>query len=229
MSEAASAPARSGGGRPGRTRSAIAAVALLLAAVVVTGCAVTSLIDTQQALRADGYQSVSVHFSFPSSGDRVDAHVSVAAPPTQTNVRSVALVVWRHLRERFAVLNVSVRGTGTGSGQVATGTYRFAELQSIFGARNPSWDRTSIRQSAEHLGLAVVGGIVGLVAVVVVVALVVTRRNRRRRPPWGSGPAWVGAGAPLWPPPPGPPSAPWSRGERPSDSDGGWGPPRPPE
>ncbi|HEY3811115.1 MAG TPA: hypothetical protein VGL49_06750 [Acidimicrobiales bacterium] len=245
-------PDRPGRRRPRRTRAAGSVAALLVAlAVALSGCgAVSALLDTQQGLRDAGYQSVSVHFAFNRGGDRVDVHVAVAAPPTPDDVRSVASVVWQRLHQRFTILDVSVRGTGTGAGQVLTGTYTFADLRGMFGARDPRWDKTTIGQSAEHLGLAIVGSLAAAAVAVAVIAIVITRRNRRRRPPWGGG------GAPLWPPPPGPPSPdwspapptpagpppgpvwspgppppgrPWTPGDRTPGGDGGWGPPRPPD
>ena len=223
---------------PGRVRAAGVVIALLVAMVGVAGCGViSSMVDTEQALQAAGYQSVSVHYSFPGSGDRVDVHVSVAAPPTQGDVRDVASVVWHHLQNRFRILNVSVRGTGSGGGQVASASYSFPALQALFGPRNPSWNSTSIRQSAEHLGFAILAGIGLIGAVVAVVAVVMTRRNRRRRSPWGGGPPWSGGGgAPMWPPPPGPPPGYWSPapGWTPAPQPGpptappAWSPPSPP-
>lgn len=241
------------GPRPARRIRAAGPIAALLVALAVAlaGCGVLSAqLDTQQGLRDAGYQSVSVHLTFNSGGDRVDVHVAVAAPPTQDDLRSVAQVVWKRLHERFSTLDVSVRGTGAGAGEVTTGVYTFEDLQLLFGPRNPSWNKTTISQSAEHLGLAVIGVVVAVVVVVAVIAVVVTRRNRRRRPPGGGG------GPPLWPPPPGPPGPgwapgwtppppgpapgpvwspgppppgqPWTPGGREPGGDGGWGPPRPP-
>ena len=73
---------------------------------------------------------------------------------------------------------------------------RSLRLQQMFGPRNPSWDKTSISRSAEHLGLAVLGGVGVVVALVVVVAVVITRRNA---PPAAVGAARVARapGAPL--------------------------------
>ena len=92
-----------------RIRAAGPITALLVAlAVALAGCGVLSAeMDTQQGLRDAGYQSVSVHLAFNRGGDRVDVHVSVAAPPTQDDLRSVAQVVWQRLHERFSTLDVT--------------------------------------------------------------------------------------------------------------------------
>jgi hypothetical protein len=211
------------GGRRART---MAALLLALALVALSGCGVVSaLLDTRQGLRDAGYQSVSVHFDFGGVGGRVTAHVAVAAPPTQADVRDVASVVWHQLHERFDTLDISVRGTGTGAGQVANQTYTFAELQAMFGARNPSWDRTTVKHSAEQLGFAVIAAIV-VVAAAIVAGVLLTRRRRRRGIWGGGGPPWAGEGrAPLWPPPPGPPASPlWAPGRPAPPAEGSWEP-----
>ena len=68
--------------RASRTRTALAVVGILTATLGLAGCGglVGSYVGTQQALRNAGFQSVSVHFHFANSGDRVAANVAVAAP-----------------------------------------------------------------------------------------------------------------------------------------------------
>jgi hypothetical protein len=197
-----------------------------VAIVTLSGCTViSSLIDTRQALQRGGYQSVSVNYKFTHAGDGVTVSVSVGAPATAADVHSVAGLVWQHLHERFDFLDVTVHGTGSGAGAVQRGNYSFADMEAMFGQRNPNWNKTSVRSSVEHLGLAVVIGIAVVVAVIVVIAVSLRRRNRRRRPPWVGG---GGSGAPLWPAPPGPPWAPWTPGAPPPPGrhpGPGWGPP----
>ncbi len=204
---------------------AVAAAALGLAAC---GGIIGSMIGTQQALRNAGYQSVSVHFDFTQAGGAVDAAVSVAAPPTQSDVTGVADIVWHHVSQRFDTLDVTVHGTGSGAGEVASHTYSFAELEGAFGTRNPSWNRTSITQSAKQIGYVVLGGIALVVVAVLVVALALAGRKRRQRKEWGpAGPPWGdGTGVPMWPAPPAPPApAGWPQ---PGHPRGVWYAPEPP-
>jgi hypothetical protein len=212
--------------RTARRRLGLVAALLAGGVLLLAGCGTLSaVIDTEQALRDAGYQSVSVGLT--SGGDTVTATVSVSAPPTNADLTNVAEIVWHHVHLRFSDVRVTVHG----SGQTLRQQYTFDELQAMFGARNPSWNKTTVRQSAEYLGLAVIGGVVVVGAVVVGVVIVVARRRRRRAPPrWGGGPGgWAGPGgpgapgAPLWPPPPGPPWAPWTPGAAPPAG----GPPAP--
>ncbi len=232
---------RRGGRRPvarrWRSRGGLSVLAVLavLAAAALTlgGCTVVSaLLDTQQALQRDGFQSVSVNYKFMTNGDGVTVSVAVGAPATPADVNRAAEVVWQHLHERFDFLQVSVHGTGSGAGALQQARYTFADMEAMFGARNPSWNKTSIRSSAEHLGVAVLIGIVAVVAVIVGIAVTLRRRKRRRRPPRVGG---GGTGAPLWPAPPGPPWAPWAPvapppgAPPPGTGPGpGWGPPASP-
>ena len=128
-------------------------MALLLAAMaMLSSCGVlSSLVNTEQALRDAGYQSVGVNFDLSNSEDGVKVRVSVDAPATQTDVQDVARVVWYNLHERFAFLDVSVHGTGGGVGADQTGDYTFDDLQSLFGPRNPNWNKTSVGQSAGEI------------------------------------------------------------------------------
>ena len=191
-------------GRPGpaavmrRRALVVAAVVVLgvMAVGVLGGCGVvSSTLDTQQGLRDAGFQSVSVGFHLSGGSDEVDAGVKVSAPATPADADMAASIVWQKLHERFDVLKVTVHGTGPDVVQ----TYSFADLESMFGARNPAWNRSSIRSSAEDLGLIVLGVFAAVVVVVVVVIVLVVRRNRRRRPPpWmGGPPPWMG-GPPPW-------------------------------
>ncbi len=162
---------------------------------MLAGCGglIGSYLGTQQALRDAGFQSVSVHFHFARSGDRVNANVAVAAPPSDTDVRDVASVVWDHVHQTFRLLTVTVRGTGSGAGQVRTGVFTFAQLESTFGARKTSWNQNTLTEAAEHLGYTVLAGILGLIVVITVVATLLVRRRRRRR----ALAAGVDLGAPL--------------------------------
>jgi hypothetical protein len=204
------------------------AAVLLAVAATLTGCTVvSSLVDTQQGLQRNGYQSVSVKYKFNNDSNGVSVSVSVDAPATQTDVQNVAQVVWQDLHERFDFLEVTVHGTGGGAGAVQRATFTFADLQSLFGPRNPSWNKTTITGSLEHLGLAVLIGIVVVIAAIVAIVVSIRRRNRRRRPPWVGG---GGTGMPMWPAPPGPPWAPWTPGAPPPGPPpgSGWSPPPPP-
>lgn len=187
--------------RPGKSALLVALCAVLC--LLLAGCgAVTTLIDTSQALRDAGYQSVSVSFRL-GSGDEVDVSVKVAAPATLTDADDVAHVVWNKFHERFQSLHVTVQGT---AGTTVERLYAYSDLVSMFGARNPAWDRTTISSATTRLGAYVIVGLVVAGGVVAVVAVVATRRSRRRRNggpggyPGGPGgypgaPAYTGAPA----------------------------------
>lgn len=211
----------------GRWRRLIAMVSILAGAALLAGCgAVSSLLDTDNGLRNAGFQSVSVK----PSGNDLNASVTVSAIPTRSDVEEVASVVWRDFHERFDNLNVTVHGQG----QTLHQTLSFDQVQQLFGARNPAWNRHTLESDTARLGLLVLIGLGAAAAVVVAIVLIVARRNRRRGPPpWPPGPypgysgPPPGAGQaggypgspPYYPPPPHPPIP-----DRPA---GGWGPPPP--
>lgn len=210
--------------------AALVLVALGLT-LALSGCAtINALVDTQQALRDAGYQSVHVSFSTSSSVDKLKVSVKVPAVPAEADTLSVASVVWHKFHEHFELLDVTVHGTEAS----VSHEYAFDELVSELGARNPSWDKTSITTGTRELGEAIIGTLVGIGVVIAVVAIVVSRRNRRRAqpvwadgapgswPPASGGQSWAGdprssggaagvGGAPSWhqpsaePPPPGAP------------------------
>ena len=218
---------------PRRLRSALAAVAVVAASLGLAGCGglVGSYLGTRQALRNAGFQSVSVQAHFASSGDRVSANVSVAAPPSENDVRDVASVVWNHVHQRFSLLTVTVKGTGSGQGQVLRRPYTFSQLEALFGARNPAWNQNTLSQAAERLGFAILGGIVVVIVGIAVIAVVIARRRRRLELASGGPTGPRPTGVPLWAPPSGPPPpAEWSPPPSGwSGSDPGWSPnPSPP-
>jgi hypothetical protein len=191
---------RSGTGR-GAVLTALAAAAL---AVVLSGCApLSAVLDSERALQDAGYQSVGVSFHFATAGEVLDASVRVSAPATISAVQNVASIVWQHFHERFDFLDVTVHGTtavlGGGAAATLRMTYSFAELTSDFGARNPSWNKTTIgsglRRGAIEAGLAVVA------VAAVIVGIVVLNRRRRPAMPVGAGHAGgPGQAAASWPP-----------------------------
>lgn len=211
---------RSLAGRPLRRGLLVAVVGALC--LLVAGCsAVTTLIDTSQALRDAGYQSVSVSFHL-GSGDEVDVSVKVSATATNADAQNVARVVWNKFHERFQWLHVTVHGTG---GSSVFRVYEYQDLVTMFGPRNPAWDRSTISSATTRLGAFIVVGLVVAGAAVAVVAVVVSRRKRDRRgggyPPGGDGGRWQpGAGwqpGGGWPPnggapPAGPPQGGWQPG-----------------
>ena len=228
--------------RPRHRRRALLLAVLAFACLLLAGCtAVTTLINTEQALRDAGYQSVSVGFHV-GSGDEVDVSVKVAAPASDAAARDVAHVVWNHFHERFEWLHVTVHGSNSTS---VFRVYQYQDLVALFGPRNPAWDRTSVRSATTRLGVIVVGAVAVVVLVVVVVVIVATRRRRRGPggpfPPgqggrWQPGVGWqpVPSGGrapnPLWPPPPGAPPQPTPgpppQGPPPPSGGGsGWGSP----
>jgi hypothetical protein len=209
-------------GRPAarrRARSAVAAAAVVVAVLSLTGCGglIGSYVNTRQALRDNGFQSVSIHFHPARSGDRVAADVSVAAPPSDNDVRDVASVVWNHLHQRFRLLTVSVKGTGSGEGLVAAHTYTFSDLEAQFGARDPKWNQYTISQSVERVGGVALGGVLALIVVIALLAVLIARRRPRPEPAISGASGRRPTGVPLWPPPSGPPPG---RG-----SPAGWPPP----
>ncbi|HUE58608.1 MAG TPA: hypothetical protein VMO88_03425 [Acidimicrobiales bacterium] len=224
-------------------------------AVLLGGCGpITSMYDTQQALRDAGYQSVSVSFNYRNA-DEVKVSVTVNAAPSATNANDVAGIVWQKFHERFSLLALTVHG----SGPALTRDYSYADLVSLFGPRNPAYDRTSLSSATNRLGVIAIIVVVVLIAAVVFIVVMVTRRRRRRRPPsWpAGGPPWMQGGPPWmqggpqwmqggpppgggpwqpgapWQPGPGQPVAPWHPGlsggtQPPAPSGAPWQPGGPP-
>ena len=208
-----------------------------LMAVLLSGCGpITSMYDTQQALRDAGYQSVSVSFNYRNA-DEVKVSVTVNAAPSDTNARDVAGIVWQKFHERFSLLAVTVHG----SGPALTRDYSHADLVSLFGPRNSAYDRTSLSSATNRLSVIAIIVVVVLIAAVVFIVVMVTRGRRRRRPPsWPAGgppwmkggPPWTQGGPPMgggpWQPgAPGQPGAPWQPGG-PRQPEGPWQPGGPP-
>ena len=177
-----------------RARGFVLLVVVGISSLLLAGCtAVTSLIDTDQALRDAGYQSVSVNFNM-GSGDEVDASVKVSAQATDSDAQDVARIVWNRFHERFQWLHVTVDGTG---GTRVFRVYAHQDLVALFGARNPAWDRTTVRTATERLGVVVIA-VVGLVVLAVVLVIVLTRRRRRGGPGGGyPGSGFPGGGYPA--------------------------------
>jgi hypothetical protein len=190
-------------------------VAVLVAMVVLSACsgAIGSLIRADDALRQSGYQSaqVSPTTGFGSStANGLSVSASLNEPPTAGDLRQVAGIIWNDVRVRFDDVAITLHG----GGRTTRASYTFAQLQQAFGARNPAWNRTTLRSSVTHLGIYILLGFLALVAVVVLVAVLAVRRGRRRRPPpppfnagWPGGPPGQGYPPSGYPPAPGyPPS-----------------------
>ncbi len=161
-----------------RTVGLIAAAVAVAAATLLSGCsALSSLVGTEDALQNAGYQSVHVSPHASHGGDYVTVSVRVQAAPTAEDASNVAHVVWQKFRERFDHINVTVHGTGPDVHQ----TFTHAELESMFGARSPSYDKTSISRADTELGVEVIGGVVLILVAIVVIAVLVHRRRSRRR------------------------------------------------
>ena len=207
-----------------RRRGVVLLGVIAVSSVLFTGCtAVTSLINTDQALRDAGYQSVSVNFN-TGSGDEVDASVKVSAPASDTDAQDVARIVWNHFHERFQWLHVTVGGTG---GTRVFRVYAHQDLVALFGARNPAWDRTTLKSGIERLGVVVIG-VVALVVLAIILVIVLTRRRRRG----GPGGGYPGGGYPAGAYPGGPggawvPGVGWQpgTGQQPPPAQGEWRPP----
>lgn len=200
-------------GSVARRVSPVVALAALLVTLLGACGPISAVIDTQQALTNAGYQSVSVNFSV-SNGDEVKVSVTVNALPSQTNADDVARTVWQKFHERFDFIAVTVHG----SGPAFSRDYSYSDLVTLFGPRNPAYDRTSITSATQQLGLIVIIVVVVLIAGAGVTAVLVRRRRRGRRPPPSppGTPPWMQGGAPaggpqppasypMWPPPQGPP------------------------
>ncbi len=172
----------------------IAALVVLLAG---GGGPIASTIHTQAALRDAGYQSVSVNFNIGNT-DEVKVSVTVNADPVLSHADDVAHIVWDKFHYRFSILAVTIHG----SGPSVTRDYSYSDLVTMFGPRNPAYDRTSLSSAATRLGVIVIVLLVVLAVAVVVTVVMVTRRRRRRPPTWPQGgPPWMQGG----PPPPGAP------------------------
>ena len=212
--------------KPRRMLLPVVAAAALMA-VVLSGCGpLSSVFNTQQALRDAGYQSVSINFNV-GNADEVKVSVTVNATPSDGNTNDVARIVWQKFHERFSLLAVTVHG----SGPALTRDFSHADLVSLFGPRNPAYDQTSLSSATTRLGVIAIIVVVVLLAAVVFVIVMITRRRRRRPPSWpAGGPPWP-QGGPPWmqggPRPgggPGQPGPPWQPGGPPPPQ----GSPQPP-
>ncbi len=197
-----------------RTLGLIVAAFAVASITLLSGCsALSSLVGTEDALQNAGYQSVHVSPHASHGGDYVTVSVRVQAAPTPQDASNVARVVWQKFRERFDHVNVTVHGTGPDIHQ----TFTHAELESMFGARNPSYDKTSISRADTELGVEVIGGVVLILVAIVAIAVLVHRRRSRRRQAAldaTAGIGWYAGGTPWnpgtgdprsqgWPPGPG--------------------------
>jgi hypothetical protein len=191
-------PARHGRPRSRRRTVGLIVTALAVAAAtLLSGCsALGSLVGTEDALQNAGYQSVHVSPHASHGGDYVSVSVRVQAAPTAEDASNVAHVVWQKFRERFDHINVTVHGTGPDVHQ----TFTHAELESMFGARNPSYDKTSISRADTELGVEVIGGVVLILVAIGVTAVLVHRRRSRRRQAGQDATAGIGwyAGGTRW-------------------------------
>ena len=207
-------------------RVSAAAVLAVLLAILLSACGpISALFDTQQALTNAGYQSTSVNFSV-GNGDEVKVSVTVNATPSQTNADDVAHIVWLKFHERFSLLAVTVHG----SGPALVRDYSHSDLVSLFGPRNPAYDRTSVTSATQRLGLIVIIVLVVLVLGVILTVVTVRRRRRGRRPPpWPPGtPPWMQGGPPPGATPPWTPGTPAPAGPQPPTSYPMWPPPQGP-
>jgi hypothetical protein len=195
-------------------------VVVLFGAVALLGsCGVVSaMLDTQQGLRDAGYQSVHVGFHQNGSADDVDVSVTVSAEPVQNDTVNVASVVWAKLHERFDNLDVTVHGDGTSVSR----RFTFDELQQTFGARNQSYNSTTVAGGVKRLGFEVLGGLVVIVLAIVVTAIFLTRKRRRNRQAgWTPGPTPAGMAGPApWPGGAPAPTRPYAPGPPPSYAPG---------
>jgi hypothetical protein len=181
-------------------------VAVLVAMVVLSACsgAIGSLIRADDALRQSGYQSaqVSPTTGFGSStANGLSVSASLNEPPTAGDLRQVAGIIWNDVRVRFDDVAITLHG----GGRTTRASYTFAQLQQAFGARNPAWNRTTLRSSVTHLGVYILLGFLGLVAVVALIATLAVRRSRRNRLPPPPPPSPPGPWYPSGPPPGYPP------------------------
>lgn len=196
-------------------------LALLLIASVglLAGCsAFNSLVNTDQALRDSGYQSVKV--SPKPTTNSLSVEVTVSAVPSDANVKDVGGVVWRTFHERFDYLDITVHGTG----QELTRRLTFSQMVEAYGQRNPSWNSTSVKSGTLRIGLIVIVAVLVVVGIIVALIVVARRRSRRGRPPW-PGP---GAGYPGGPYPGGPyPGGQYPGGQYPGGQYPGGPPPWP--
>ncbi len=197
--------------------------ALVAAIVIVGGCGlIGSVVTTTTGLQHAGFSSVKVGLNAVASGrNAVDVSVTVDATPSERAAETAARVVWNDLHEHFDELDLTVHGRGPALAR----HYRFGDLVTLFGPRNPAWDRTSVTSSVRNLGFGVTIGLAAVAALVVVIILLVVRRRRRRGPP----PPWPGfAATGPGPPPPWPGSPPSGPGEGAPPPAPGWGHPPPP-
>jgi hypothetical protein len=186
-----------------RGRWLVVAVALTVA---VAGCsALSTVLHTQDALNDAGYKSAHVSSTFSGDVSTVKASVTVDSVPTVSDADNVAHVVWKSFHERFDHLHVTVHGSGPSAEQ----QYTFDQLQSMFGARNPAWNRTTVRSAYRAVGVEIVIGLVVLALLVVLIVVLATRGRRRKRamawPYGGPGPPYGGPPSPPFGRPPGPP------------------------
>ena len=202
-------PGRAAVTRPPRMRGLLAAGAGLSVLVLLAGCGlIQASRDTAAAVDRAGFHSARVNVNDSGGFETVTVSAAVDGPAGSSDGERAAQVVWRTFKYRIDELDVDI----TGSGADYTTSFTTDDLVSMFGPRDPSFDKHTVTSTLASAGKAVaivvgVGGLLFLIFIVVVVVLVV-RSSRRRR---------VAAPPARW----GPPASPW--GAPPA----GWGQPPP--
>jgi hypothetical protein len=172
--------------------------AVLVAVLVLGGCGgvVGALVTTEQDIGNAGYSSVKVGLT--NSDNDLSVSAKAGGAPTATDTKEIAGIVWRQFHLRFGSLTITVHGSGQSSRTV----YSFDKMQATFGARDASYNKTSLRSGLIHFGIEALIGLVVVVAIIVLLIVFLVRRRRRKRrqaqaawgPGYGYGPGSQGAG-----------------------------------
>lgn len=233
--------------RQRRWRLAAGVAAVVAAALLLAGCGgvLGSFLTVRTDLQSQGFRSVNIN----STNQTIRVQATLPTAPDDADVGKVARAVWDGVPYRFDLLEVTV----TGAGRTDSGSFTFDTLRQALGARDPSFDQTSLTRGTVGLVLTIFGIVaavfVVLLAVVVVIVVSLTRRSRRKRllmsgstapyfpappPPWSppgaAGPGWSPPGSvgqpPGWAPPS--PSSPYPPGQPPPAQPPYTQPPPPP-
>jgi len=171
-------------------RLAVIVVLAVGSSVALAGCGgvVGSVANTETAINNAGFSRARV--TPVDNDDDLSVTATSSTPPTPVEVRTVAGIVWHQFHLRFGVLRLRLDYSGTATER----TFSFGQLQSTFGARNPAYNRTTVRDSLLHIGIVVIVVFLVLVIVVAVVVILLVRRRRRARRAQAGG--WAGPGPP---------------------------------
>ncbi|MBA3302664.1 MAG: hypothetical protein H0U26_02185 [Acidimicrobiia bacterium] len=193
--------------RPFVGRTAIAALGVALAALVVAACGtIGAFLDLQEALEGEGFSDVSVNLG---SGDGLA--ISGRAPSSLDRTEAenrAAEIAWTEFPRRFDTLTVELNG--------GSRAFDRQELEAQFGPRPAGLDDKELEDDVRNISvgliIALVAGAVLCLGLIILVVVLVRRSGRKKRERFAA--AYPGYGQAGGYPPPGggyggpPPAAP---------------------